>query len=52
MSQNPHQQATDLFIEMVYKNYPFLRNRAVEHQCEKEMDRIQEKLLDFLHSNR
>ncbi len=52
MSQNPHQQATDLLIESIYKNYPMIRNRAVKYKCEHELDRIQENLLDFLHKNR
>jgi hypothetical protein len=52
MSQNPHQQATDLFIESVHRSYPFLRNTAAKHKCEKELDRIQEQLLSFLHNQR
>jgi hypothetical protein len=52
MSQNNHQQATDLMIEMIFRHYPFLRNTAAKHQCDKELDRIQEKLLNFLHNQR
>jgi hypothetical protein len=52
MSQNNHQQATDLFIESVHRSYPFLRNTAAKHHCEKELDRIQEQLLTFLHNQR
>ena len=52
MSQNNHQQAIDLMIETIYKNYPSLRNRASKYQCEKELDGIQEQLLDFLHKMR
>jgi hypothetical protein len=52
MSQNHHQQATDLFIESVHRHYPFLRNTAAKHKCEKELDRIQEQLLTFLHNQR
>ncbi len=52
MSQNPHQQATDLFIENIHRSYPFLRNNAAKYKCEKELDRIQEQLLTFLHNQR
>ena len=52
MSQNHHQQATDLFIECIHRSYPFLRNNAAKHKCEKELDRIQEQLLSFLHNQR
>ncbi len=52
MTENPHQQAVDLFIESIYKTYPSIRNRAVKYKCENELDRIQELLLDFLHKNR
>ena len=52
MSQNNHQQATDLFIECIHRSYPFLRNNATKHKCESELDRIQEQLLTFLHNQR
>lgn len=52
MSQNKHQQATDLFIESIHRSYPFLRNTAAKDKCEKELDRIQEKILTFLHNQR
>ena len=52
MPQNSHQQAIDLMIENIYKNYPLLRNRAVNYKCENELDRVQEQLLDFLHKIR
>ena len=52
MTHNPHQQATDLFIESIHRSYPFLRNNATKDKCEKELDRIQEQLLTFLHNQR
>jgi len=52
MSQNPHQQAVDLMIEMIFRHYPFLRNQATKHECSSELDRVQEQLLEFLHKIR
>jgi hypothetical protein len=52
MSQNKHQQAVDLVIEMVYRHYPFLKNRATKEECNVQLDRVQEQLLDFLHKIR
>jgi hypothetical protein len=39
-------------IEMIFRHYPFLRNTAAKYHCENELDRIQEKLLNFLHNQR
>ena len=52
MSQNKHQQAVDLMIEMIFRHYPFLRNQATKHECASDLDRVQEQLLDFLHKIR
>ena len=52
MSQNKHQQAVDLMIEMIFRHYPFLRNQATKEECGSELDRVQERLLDFLHKIR
>ena len=52
MSQNKHQQAVDLMNEMIFRHYPFLRNQATKHECVPELDRVQERLLDFLHKIR
>jgi hypothetical protein len=52
MSQNKHQQAVDLMIEMVFRHYPFLKNQATKQGCGSQLDRIQEQLLDFLHKMR
>lgn len=52
MSQNKHQQAVDLMIEMIFRHYPFLRNQATKHECGSQLDRVQEQLLDFLHNIR
>jgi hypothetical protein len=52
MPQNKHQQAVDLMIEMIYRHYPFLRNTAAKHECNSQLDRVHEQLLDFLHKIR
>jgi hypothetical protein len=52
MSQDKHQQAVDLMIEMIFRHYPFLKNQATKQGCNSQLDRVQEQLLDFLHKMR
>ena len=52
MSQNKHQQAVDLMIEMIFRHYPLLKNQATKDGYNTQLDRVQEQVLDFLHKIR
>ncbi len=48
MSNNPYNDAMDLFIMSVYKPDPDLRAEAMETGCYKELMQIREDVLEYL----
>ena len=48
MSNNPYNDAMDLFIMSVYKPGPDLRTEAYETGCYKELMQIREDVLEYL----
>jgi hypothetical protein len=48
MSNNPYNDAMDLFIMSVYKPDPDLRTEAYENGCYTELMQIREDVLEYL----
>ena len=48
MSNNPYNDAMDLFIMSVYKPDPELRAEAMETGCYQELMQIREDVLEYL----